>query len=64
MNEDILTIAAEFASKYPNFLENFLGMVSEYRHIAQKSGIDLSELPLTSACLTAVHDLLVTLEAK
>lgn len=64
MNEDILTIATEFAAKHPDFLENFLGMVDEYRHIAQESGTDLSELPLTVACLTAVHDLLVTLEGK
>lgn len=64
MNEQLIELAASWAEKYPDFLDNFLGMVQEYRALALSSGVDLESLTATKACLTQVSDLFDSLEDK
>lgn len=64
MNEQLVELAATWAAKYPDFLNNFLGMIQEYQQLALSSGIELDSLPATNACLTQVTDLFDSLEGK
>lgn len=64
MNEQLIEIASEWATKYPDFLEDFMGMILEYKGVADAAGFNIEELTFTKACLTAVSDLFETLEGK
>lgn len=64
MNEQLIGIAIEWSSKYPNFLEDFLGMVTEYRQLAIASGVSLDSLPATKTCLTAITEIFEALEGQ
>lgn len=66
MNEQfnkLLPIASEWAQQNQNFLENFMGMVLEYREVAEIAGVDIETLVSTKACLTQVSALFEIMEA-
>lgn len=61
----ILVIAETFAEKYPDILENFQGMINEYRATAELAGVTNpeEELPLSAKFFSQVVEMLMTLEA-
>ncbi|WKV20502.1 hypothetical protein 16Q_109 [Pseudomonas phage 16Q] len=59
----LIEVARAWSEQNPDFINNFIYMLAEYRELAETAGLDIDEdLPFTKACLTQISELFDNLE--
>ncbi len=62
-NEQLLEFVGSWAAKNPDFVNNFVLMLQEYRAVAEAAGLDVEkDLPNTKACLEQLGELFDSME--
>ncbi|UAV84601.1 hypothetical protein PHB09_106 [Pseudomonas phage PHB09] len=64
-DNNLVEVARVWAEQNPDFINNFISMLGEYRTLAEFAGIDVEEdLPFTKACLLQISELFDSFEVS
>lgn len=62
-DNNLIEVARTWSEQNPDFINNFIYMLAEYRGLAEEAGLDVDEdLPFTKTCLIQISELFDNLE--